>query len=155
MSVHQGPVEAMSAIIEPGQAPTMDNLVSAPQCATLLTCAYVPHLGSTFSVPFLAHSTSAAKPLLVPGQERCGPVRPRLMLVYLWPLHAWPMYMPSYRYMPSPRCSRNLCKLSLKSLPGNAKIWRLESFWRLSLSSAPAEAREVQHMTSTLNFNSV
>ena len=37
VSVHQGPVEATSIIVEAGQALTMDNLVPAPQYSTLLT----------------------------------------------------------------------------------------------------------------------
>ena len=62
---HQGPVEATFTIVEVGQAPTMDNLVSAPQWATLLT-SLEPPLGSTFSALLIAYTTSAA-PLLVPG----------------------------------------------------------------------------------------
>ena len=42
-------------------------MVSAPQCATVLTCVPAPSLGPTFSVPLLVQSTSAATPLLVPG----------------------------------------------------------------------------------------
>ena len=37
VSVHQGPVEATSIVVETGQAPTMDNLVPAPQYSMLLT----------------------------------------------------------------------------------------------------------------------
>ena len=59
VSVHQGPVEAMSAMIEADQARTMDNLVSVPQCATLLMFAHASHLA-----PLLALSTSAAAPWL-------------------------------------------------------------------------------------------
>ena len=67
VSVHQGSVEAMSAISDAGQAPTMDNLVPAPQCATLLTSAHVPSLGSTSNTLLLAHRTCAAEPFLVTG----------------------------------------------------------------------------------------
>ena len=44
VSVHQGPVEATSAIVDAGQALTTDVLVSAPQCTTLLMCAPPPPL---------------------------------------------------------------------------------------------------------------
>ena len=46
---------------------TMDILVSARQCATFLTWAPAPSLGSTLSVPLLVQNTSVAAPLLVPG----------------------------------------------------------------------------------------
>ena len=67
VSVHQGPVEVTSAIIDVGRALTMDNLVPAQQCAMLLTSTHAPPLGSTSNTLFLAQSTSAAAPLLVPG----------------------------------------------------------------------------------------
>ena len=65
VSVHQGPVKALPAI-DGGQAPTMDNLVPAPQCATLIMCVHAPPLASTSNQLLLA-STSAAAPLLVTG----------------------------------------------------------------------------------------
>ena len=127
VSVHQGPVEAMSAMIEADQAWTMDNLVSAPQCATLLLMfARVRHtlrhslhtvqvqqrLGSACLGPSfppgirapismlpgapIVFSGMPPAPCRMPGrcslpqyslwQEHHGPVRPRLMLVHLWPL---------------------------------------------------------------------
>ena len=64
MSVHQGP----SAILVLEQALTMDILVSAPQCATMLMCSQAPPLGPTLSALLLVvQSTSVAAPLLVPG----------------------------------------------------------------------------------------
>ena len=67
VSVYQGPVEATFAFVGVEQDPTMDVLVPAPQCATLLTCAKAPPLGSTFNVVLLLQSTSIAVPLLIPG----------------------------------------------------------------------------------------
>ena len=46
---------------------TMDILVSASQCATFLTWAPAPCLGSTLSAPLLIQNTSVAAPLLIPG----------------------------------------------------------------------------------------
>ena len=66
VSVHQGPVEAPPAI-DAGHALTMDKLVPAPQCATLITCVHAPPLTSTSNQLLLAHSTRATAPLLVPG----------------------------------------------------------------------------------------
>ena len=39
VSVHQGPVGVTSVILVMKQAPTMDIMVPAPQCATVLMCA--------------------------------------------------------------------------------------------------------------------
>ena len=64
VSVHQGTVQATSAI-DAGQAPTMDNLVLAPQCAMLLRSMHAPPVGSTSNRLQLAHITSAAAPLLI------------------------------------------------------------------------------------------
>ena len=68
----QGSLEAPPAI-DAGQAATMDNVIPAPQCETLITCAHAPPLAST-SNQLLLTSTSAAVPLLVAGlasrQER-------------------------------------------------------------------------------------
>ena len=44
VSVHQGSVKAPPAI-HAGQAPTMDTVIPAPQCATLITCVHAPPLG--------------------------------------------------------------------------------------------------------------
>ena len=66
LSVHQRPFEAPPSLDE-GQAPTMDNLVPAPQCATLITCAHAQPLSPTSNQLLLAHSTSAAAPVLVTG----------------------------------------------------------------------------------------
>ena len=44
----------------------MDNVISTPLCATLITCAHAPTLAST-SNQLLLISTSAAAPLLVTG----------------------------------------------------------------------------------------
>ena len=46
VSVHSGSVEAPAAI-DAGQAPTMDNVIPAPLCAILITCAHAPPLAST------------------------------------------------------------------------------------------------------------
>ena len=62
-SVHQGSVEAPPAI-DVGQAPTMDNVIPALLCTTLITCAYAPPLAST-SNQLLLISTATAAPLLV------------------------------------------------------------------------------------------
>ena len=169
VSVHQGPVEATSAIIDAGRALTVENLVPAPQCAMLLTSAHAPPLGFTSNTLFLAHITSAAAPFLVPGPSfppgtrepiSVLPDAPILFSGALgappapysamqsagetqgtslqpmagapWPSQAtpyasafmappaWPMYMPSLVTCLGPQHSRP-CKLSLKSLPGNAK----------------------------------
>ena len=66
MSVHQRTVEALPAI-DADQAAIMDSLVPAPQCATLFMCAHVQILVYTSNLLLLAHSTSAAAPLLFPG----------------------------------------------------------------------------------------
>ena len=70
-------------------------------------------------------STSVSQGAAIqPMAERRGLVRPSLTLLHLWPLHLGQcISMPSYM----PMHSRPLCKLSLGSLPGNAKIWRPES----------------------------
>ena len=71
VSVHQGSVEVPPAI-DAGQAPTMDNVIPAPLCATLITCtAYGLYI-------LLFTSKSAAAPLLVTGPSfpprRQGPI---------------------------------------------------------------------------------
>ena len=110
----QGPDEAPPAI-DAGQAPTMDNLVPTPQCATFITCAHALPLASKCNHLLLA-STSKVAPLLLTGpsfppgtqapismlpgtpiafsgapqytlwQEYCGVDSPCLALVHLWPL---------------------------------------------------------------------
>ena len=63
VSVHQGLVEEPPAI-DVGQAPTMDNVIPAPLCAALITCAHAPPLAST-SNQLLLTSAGTAAPLLV------------------------------------------------------------------------------------------
>ena len=46
---------------------SLDNLVPVPQCSTLITCAHAPPLSPTSNQLLLAHSTSAAAPVLVTG----------------------------------------------------------------------------------------
>ena len=132
-SVHQGPVDATSALVESGQAPTMDNLVSAQQCTTLLMCTHAPPLSSTFSALLLEHPTSVAGPLLVSGPSFLPGTRPPISMLPSAPLvfsgcaiqrHVLCICLVTCL---SPRYSRSPCKLSLKSLPGNARIWRPES----------------------------
>ena len=65
VSVHQGSVEAPPAI-DAGQALTIDNVIPAPLCSTLITCAHAPPLASTSS-QLLLTSTGTAAPLLVTG----------------------------------------------------------------------------------------
>ena len=62
--VHQGSVEepAIDAVL----APTMDNVITVPLCAELLTCAHLPPLAST-SNQLLLTSAGTAAPLLVTG----------------------------------------------------------------------------------------
>ena len=59
VSVHQGSVEAQPGI-DAVQAPTMDNLVPAPLCTTLIICAHAPPLDSTSNQLHLAHIKSVA-----------------------------------------------------------------------------------------------
>ena len=61
----QGSVE-VPPVIDAGQAPTMDNVIPAPQCATLIMYAHAPPLASTAN-QLLLTSTSAAAALLVLG----------------------------------------------------------------------------------------
>ena len=61
----QDPVEEPPAI-DAGQAPTMDNLVPTPQCATFITCAHALPLASKCNHLLLA-STSKVAPLLLTG----------------------------------------------------------------------------------------
>ena len=65
VSVHQGPVWVTWAILVTEHAPTMNTMVSALQCATVLTCAPLPLQGSTVSAPLLVQCTSAALLMLV------------------------------------------------------------------------------------------
>ena len=58
----QDPVEEPPAI-DAGQAPTMDNLVPTPQCATFIMCAHALPLASKCNHLLLA-STSKVAPLL-------------------------------------------------------------------------------------------
>ena len=55
-SVHQEPVGITSAIIE--QAPTQNTMVSAVQCATVLTCVPMPIKGTSLGAPMLVQNTS-------------------------------------------------------------------------------------------------
>ena len=130
----------------------MDNLVSAPQCATLLTCTHAPPLGPTFSAPLLAHITSAAAHLLVPGSSfppgTLAPIPP--MAGGPWPSQAmpyvsafmappsWPVYMPSY--MPRP-------PVQLVSMQ--------TEFEELAMQPQELEARELEVQQMTLNLNAV
>ena len=65
VSVHQGPVGVTSAILLTEQAPTINTMVPAPQCATVLTCMPLPLKGPTVSAQLLSQSASVATPMLL------------------------------------------------------------------------------------------
>ena len=65
VEVHQGPVGVASANSVTEQAPTMNSMIPAPQCATV--CKPLPLQGHTVSVPLLVQSASVAAPMLVQG----------------------------------------------------------------------------------------
>ena len=67
VSVHQGPVEVTSAILVLEQAPTMNTMVPAPQCATVLTCVPLLLQGLTVSVPLLVPECRCNSTMLVQG----------------------------------------------------------------------------------------
>ena len=67
VSVHQGQIGVTSAILVLEQASTMNTMVPAPQCATVLTCVPLPLQGPTVCVLLLAQSASVAAPMLLPG----------------------------------------------------------------------------------------
>ena len=69
VSVHQELVRVKTAILVLKQAPTMNSIVPAPQCATVLMCASLPLQGPTVSVPLLAQSISVGVPMLVPEPD--------------------------------------------------------------------------------------
>ena len=151
VSVHQGPVGVTSAILVTEQAPTMDIMVPAPQCATVLTCMPAPSLGPTLSASLLVQSTSVPTPLLVPGPVLPPGTRaPITMQGWLSrqslasimfsgalvhqrpcrvPAHLWPLQLGQYVCLitcSGPRHSSPPCKPNVKSLLGNAMIWRLK-----------------------------
>ena len=57
--VHQGSVEE-PPVIDAGQALTMDDVIPAPLCAALITCAHAPPLASTSNQLFLTSAGTAA-----------------------------------------------------------------------------------------------
>ena len=65
VSVQKGPVGVTWAILVTEHAPTMNTMVSAPQCTTVLTCAPLPLQGSTVGALLLVQCTSAAVLMLV------------------------------------------------------------------------------------------
>ena len=65
VSVQKGPVGVTWAILVTEHAPTMNTMVSAPQCTTVLTCAPLPLQGSTLFALLLVQCTSAAVLMLV------------------------------------------------------------------------------------------
>ena len=64
VSVHQRPVGVTFAILVTEQAPSMNTMIPAPQCATLSVCAPLPLQGPTVNAPLLVQSTSVAAPML-------------------------------------------------------------------------------------------
>ena len=67
VSVHHRPFGVASAILVTEQAPIINTMVPAPQCATLFICVPLLLQGPTVSWPLLGQSTSVAMPMLVPG----------------------------------------------------------------------------------------
>ena len=65
VSIHQSSVE-QSPAIDAGQAPTMDNVITMPLCAQLITCAHAPPLGVTSNQLLLSIAITPAH-LLVTG----------------------------------------------------------------------------------------
>ena len=65
VSVHQGPVGVTSAILVTEQAPTINTMVPAPQCTTVLTCMPLPLQGPTVSAQLLSQSASVATPIVL------------------------------------------------------------------------------------------
>ena len=65
--MHQGPAGVTSAILVSEQAPTMNTMVPALQCATVIMCAPLPLQGPTVNVLLLVQRASLAMPLPVPG----------------------------------------------------------------------------------------
>ena len=65
--MHQGSVGVTSAILVTEQAPAMDTMVPALQCATVLMGAPLPLQSPTVSALLLVQSTSVAVLMLVPG----------------------------------------------------------------------------------------
>ena len=66
VSVHQGTFGVTSAILVSEQAPTMNTVVPAPRCATVLMCAPLPLQGPTVSVPLLVNSNTNHNALAFP-----------------------------------------------------------------------------------------
>ena len=73
VSVHQGPVEVTSAIIDAGRALTMDNLVPAPQWAMLLTSVHAP--------PCFQH-LACSRPSFPPGTREPISMLPGASIVF-------------------------------------------------------------------------
>ena len=67
VSVHQGPVVVTSAILVKEQVPTMNSMLAAPQCATVLTCVPLKLQGPTVSALLFGQSASIAASMLVVG----------------------------------------------------------------------------------------
>ena len=65
VSVHPGSVETPPTS-DAGHAPTVDNVIPALLCATLITCAHAPPLASA-SNQLLCTSTGTPVPLLITG----------------------------------------------------------------------------------------
>ena len=63
----QEPLVVTSSIMVIEQAPTLNTMVPALQCAMVLTCAPLPLHVSTVSAPPVVQSTSAGAPMLIPG----------------------------------------------------------------------------------------
>ena len=67
VSVRQGPVGVTSTTLLSAQAPTQHSMVLAVQCATVLTCAPLPLLGTSAGGPLPVQITNVAAPMLVQG----------------------------------------------------------------------------------------
>ena len=67
VSVYQEPVGITSAILVMEQVSTMNTLVPAPQCITVLMCAPLPLQSPTVSAPLHFQSASIGAPRLVLG----------------------------------------------------------------------------------------
>ena len=119
--------------------------------------SFPPVISMLPGVPIVFSGTPGAPPAPYSAMQSAGalqgtavqpmvgapwPIRPCLMLVHLWPLQLG--QCKCLVTCLGPRHSRPLCKLSLKSLPGNRQRQDLE-----------ARELEIQRMTRTRNLNAV
>ena len=102
--MHQGPVGVTSAILVSEQAPTMNTMVPALQCATVIMCAPLPLQGPTVNALLLVQRTSLAMPVPVPGPVLPPGTRASITMqgpAFL-PKASTPMFFPSAPAAPAP-----------------------------------------------------